>query len=92
MEENKVGPAFSSAASALSSMYKEGQLEGEKSYERGKSEFYQETLQWMLNEFNGNLKYVPIESLMNYLNSKVSNPRSFEVPTSEQPNKRFKTL
>lgn len=89
--EDKVQPCFANAANALTSLYKESSLTSQRAYEQGKVDTYQEIIEWMIQEFEGNLRYVPVSRLLEHLetlNPSLASPP--EHKTTYQPNKRYK--
>ncbi|CAG9331198.1 unnamed protein product [Blepharisma stoltei] len=89
--DDKLNSSFVNAANALSALFKESQNQVEESYQRGKADFYQEVLKWMLDSHNGDIRYVTVENLMEFVNNCLSQPRSIsqEIPI-EYPLKKFK--
>lgn len=65
--DDRLGNLFSSAANSLNSLFKEGQSEIENSRQRGKKDLYQESLKWMIEANNGDLKFVRIDELLELL-------------------------
>lgn len=89
--DDKLNTSFASAANALSALLKESTNQVEESYTRGKADFYQEVLKWMLEYHHGDIRYVTVENLMEYMNSYLNQPRPNSPDSSiEIPVKKFK--
>ena len=67
--DDRISSLFSNAANSLNILFKEGSNEIENSKQRGKKDLYQESLKWMLESNNGDLKFVRIDELINILRS-----------------------
>lgn len=89
--EDKVQPCFTNAANSLTTLYKESSQVCQKAYEQGKIDTYQEIIEWMIQEFEGNLRYVPVHRLIEHLEH--LNPdlaQTQDLKSTYQANKRFK--
>ena len=73
--EDKLNSSFTAAANALSAFYKESLQEEQAAFERGKGTFYQETLEWMLQAGGGDLRYISVDALEDYIRDYLELPR-----------------
>jgi hypothetical protein len=67
--EDKLGSLFFNTANALNSLYKDSHAELENYKIRGKKDFYQESLKWMIESNSGDLKFVKIDDFLQVLKS-----------------------
>lgn len=71
--EDRLGSSFSAVANALSNFNKEARSEIENSKNRGKKDVFHESLKWMTESNEGDLKFVRLDDFLQHLRDQSGN-------------------
>lgn len=81
---DRLNDSFVNAANALTQLLRDSQTATEEAYNRGRTDACTDIVNWLLQAQHGDLKYVPVSSLLQHLQKQLPGLKINSFPDSRK--------